>query len=75
MFHGYKFDQKITDDNNDLYRGQCGNLCSQATLQSWPKMSPILKFHWPKSGLQYCTKTICSFALPWTNIGPMDQYI
>ena len=33
MFHGNKLGQKITDDNDDLYRRQmptevkCGNLC------------------------------------------------
>ena len=38
MFHGYKLGQKITDDNDDLYRGQmspevkCGNLCYMATI-------------------------------------------
>ena len=37
MFHGYKLGQKITDDNDDLHRGQrstevkCGNLCYIAT--------------------------------------------
>ena len=25
---------------------------TQTTLQSWPKICPILKFHWPTSGLQ-----------------------
>ena len=50
-------------------------LPSQTTLQSWPKVSPILKFQWPNSGLQYCTKIICSLVIAWTNIGPMDQYI
>ena len=38
MFHGYKLGQKITDDNDDLYRGQLstevkfGNLCNTATI-------------------------------------------